>query len=481
MARQAGARREEGITLNARGVVRASQGDHAGGVADLEAALAIAEELDHPDDLAAAYVNLTHVLTLADRLDDAVRVGRAGIAELTRVGMARQDGSLVIANVAEALLATGRLDEADEVLTDALARHPRGVTAAPVLLQAGRLAMMRGDLTVAWERCEQARTTVQAGSAPDGWQRVVLEAAAEVELWLGRPSAAHDLVLDGLAMTDGTDEDRFAALLVCLGLRALADEAVLRRDAAARADLRGRYDDLVTRAHRMTPDPLAEPALPRQRAGADAERPEAADAAAVAATCRAEQARFLAGIGSAGEDGDGVAAWTTALDRWSTLGRAVDAAYATWRLAEARLSAGAGAPAVASVRAAHAEAVRIGLPRLAQETEALARWYRVDLVEPDAEPAPHELEALGLTAREQEVLAGLAAGRTNQEIADDAVHQREDRERARVEHPAQARRRRPPGGRPRRAPARRAALARRSQQQRRWPAGVRLRRRCGGS
>ena len=56
-----------------------------------------------------------------------------------------------------------------------------------------------------------------------------------------------------------------------------------------------------------------------------------------------------------------------------------------------------------------------------EEIETLARWYRVDLL-----PAPEEhvdrdteaLEAYALTAREREVLAALAAGHTNKEIAD---------------------------------------------------------------
>ena len=72
-----------------------------------------------------------------------------------------------------------------------------------------------------------------------------------------------------------------------------------------------------------------------------------------------------------------------------------------------------------------------------------------------------------LTAREQEVLALVAQGRSNREIAGPAVHQRQDGQRARVEHAGQARRRRPHrggrGGPPPRLPRRLTALCQASQ------------------
>jgi len=74
-----------------------------------------------------------------------------------------------------------------------------------------------------------------------------------------------------------------------------------------------------------------------------------------------------------------------------------------------------------TLRAAHAVAVRLGATPLRRELELLAQRGRVRLAAP-ADPAVAESEApsvaasLGLTRREVEVLALVAAGRTNRQI-----------------------------------------------------------------
>ena len=244
ISRAVGARREEGVALNARGVVAAVRGDVDGGIELLRASLAIAQEVQNPTDLASAYVNLSHVLGLAGRLDDGVRLARAGIAELTRYGQDRQSGSLLLVNASDALVKAGRLTEAQELVTTALDRQPRGIMAAPVLFLAARIALARGDLDVAWDSAQQARLLIESEHAPVAWLRVVIETAAEVELWAGRPGAAQDLVTDGLEAIHGTDEAPFGTELVALGLRAVADEAAVHRDGRSRARQRARAAEL---------------------------------------------------------------------------------------------------------------------------------------------------------------------------------------------------------------------------------------------
>jgi DNA-binding CsgD family transcriptional regulator len=79
------------------------------------------------------------------------------------------------------------------------------------------------------------------------------------------------------------------------------------------------------------------------------------------------------------------------------------------------------AQAAEPLRAAHDVAIRLDAVPLRRELELLAQRGRIQL-EPPADPAAAEPEppsvaaSLGLTRREAEVLALVAAGRTNRQI-----------------------------------------------------------------
>jgi DNA-binding CsgD family transcriptional regulator/tetratricopeptide (TPR) repeat protein len=375
---------------SAMGVVASARGDVDGGVAHLREALAIAREVGNPNDLATAYINLSHVLGLSGRLDEVVDLSREGIEILTRVGLSRQSGSFLQANLSHALIDSGRLAEAREVIDQALSHHPRGIRAAPVLIQAGRVALVRGDLPLARERVEQARSIIESENAPDAWLRELTEVAAEIELWDAHPDAAYDLVVGELRLIAGTDEASFGGMLVALGLRALADQAETRRDRTSRQRLQ-------TLRH------------PLEEARAKVE-PTHTDDPAMAAWQRAEASR-LELVSDPGR-------WAEAVGRWDELRRPVPAAYARWREAEARLDAGVDATSQAALRDAHRAALELGFTQLVVEVERLAGWYRVDLLPVLAPPAAGALDAYALTPREVEVLGYLAAGWSNQEIAD---------------------------------------------------------------
>ena len=397
ISRAIGAHREEGLALNAHALVLATRGDLEEGERLLRASLDIARETGQPNDLGSAYANLSHVLALAGRIDAGLTLARTGIVELGRYGQDRQNGSLLLFNIGDMLLKSGRVVEAEELIAAALARHPRGIMAAPVLLAGARSSLIQGDLTTAWERCEQARLVVEAESAPGAWLREILETGAEIELWAGRPEAALELVWDALSAIAGTDEMALGSMLVALGLRALADQVAVRREARARTQHDSRRDTLLTRlgeAHERS-------------AETDVRGDPVVDL-----LCHAEQGRL---------DGDGADAWRDVASAWEGLERPFPAAYARWREAESRLRQGVGAAAIAPLRAAHATARELGATLLVEEAENLARWYRVDLLpeSPVADPAAeaHPLDSYGLTSREREVLDALAAGHTNQEIA----------------------------------------------------------------
>jgi DNA-binding CsgD family transcriptional regulator len=403
LATEVGARREEGVARNAQGTTAAFRGDLESAVELLRTALEIAREVQDPQDLGSAYVNLSHVLGMAGRLEENVELGRIGIVELTRVGQERQQGSLLLNNVSEQLAQAGRLAEASELVADALSRHPRGIQTAPLLRLGAELALIAGDLTTAWERCEQARLIVESESAPVGWIREVLETAVEIELWAHRPEAAHDLVLEGLELVAGTDDEAFASTLVALGLRALADQAAVHRDHRSRVRRTDQRQRLLT-ARAAVSRHWATGAMPQDHA---------------------QQLWLTAELARLDEQPE-AELWASTADGWTEVRRPFLSAYARWREAEARLGRSVDAEAIAALRAAHDAARALGAVRLVDEVETLARWYRTDLLPPASEVAAgavtdDPLAAYGLTDREREVLVALAAGRSNREIAEDLV------------------------------------------------------------
>jgi DNA-binding NarL/FixJ family response regulator len=103
---------------------------------------------------------------------------------------------------------------------------------------------------------------------------------------------------------------------------------------------------------------------------------------------------------------------------WERLGQPYRVAYASFRQAEALL-AGTGdrdTAATAPRRAADVTG-RLGARLLDAEVTALARRARLHLGLPATADTPTPAQQLGLTPREAEVLALVAVGRSNRQIA----------------------------------------------------------------
>jgi DNA-binding NarL/FixJ family response regulator len=111
------------------------------------------------------------------------------------------------------------------------------------------------------------------------------------------------------------------------------------------------------------------------------------------------------------------AAFARAAAAAERIGDAWGAAFARLHEADAAASAGAAAQAVEALRAAYETATALGAEPLVDDIEAMARRARISLDAPVV-PVLGESDAvrLGLTSREAEVLALVAAGKTNREI-----------------------------------------------------------------
>lgn len=137
--------------------------------------------------------------------------------------------------------------------------------------------------------------------------------------------------------------------------------------------------------------------------------------AILTALCRAEASRL--------QERDEPAGWITVAEGFDAIGRPYPAAYARFRTAGAILRQRGSRPdARAALAAARSTALRLRAAPLLAEIDLLARQARLALPTGDGGGPPSterpEGTDLGLTDREREVLRLIAAGWSNQAIAD---------------------------------------------------------------
>jgi DNA-binding CsgD family transcriptional regulator len=338
------------------------------------------------------YVLLSDVLLLAGRLPEAARDALEGLDAARRLGYERSSGLVMAANAAEAYLAMGSWDRAEELLDDALGVtggfRPEGVHIVRAELELGR-----GELEAARRHLEASS---QAAFEPQSTANYAC-LLAELALWERRPEEAAAVLERALRSDAPGDVHARGARLCALALRAEAELALLtavRRDAQDVTEARRRSRQLVARARRSA-------------AGAAAVMPDAVGWLAIA---EAEHSRV--------EGRPSPERWRSAVAVWDELGRPYPAAYCRWRCAEALLAAGSSRmEAAVPAREAQRMASELGARLLQGELELLAQRTRLDLADHDAEEPLDPENALGLTPREREVLQMLARGFTNGEIA----------------------------------------------------------------
>ena len=406
IAGQVGALAEQVDARRALGVDLAFLGDLEAGVEQLAEARRIAEAVGKVDQVARAYATLAGLLETFGRLEAAAELALEGAEVAAGQGLGRWHGPFLTATAARALFALGHWDEAEALLDRAAGRVAPELAATRVYIHTARsqLDLARGRAAAAAEQLAVAREAYAQTLTQPWFATPLFVATAELALLEGRLADADSAVAEGLRVA-GPDPGS-GAWLYALGVRAAADRAELaraRRDDEEALEARQAGDALAAKFHaRLSPE------------GTDGTVPTP-PTEALAALCEAELARLD------GQTDPGL--WEAAAKAWERLGEPYPIAYVRWRQGEALLLGGFGREQVEPLlRAAHQTAVELGAAPLRAELAALARRGRLDLgtaaaATPAAEP-PSPLDSLGLTVREQEVLALVAMGRTNGQIAE---------------------------------------------------------------
>ena len=365
----------------------------------LAEARAVAAGADAYQPLLRAAITESDMLEGLGQHDLAATVARAGISDARDYGLARTSGAVLAVNLAEPLVSLGRWDEAGEVIERALQLLPPRLSRSSLWRLTGDMALARGDLAAAADAVASIKATLDRTRYKDEHQLPLARLEAELRLAQERPAEALAVVEDALDRFDVLRSPRYGWPLLGAGARACAaangDRALLARAAALR-------DRLRTAAEKLAAEGLAQ---------------------------RAHQLTFTAETASVGEvPGGARAAWDDAAQAWEAAAQPYPLAAALIRAAEAALSAGAREAGAARLRRAGVLARDLGAAPLSGDVALIARRARISLSpadEPATQPAvaggsgdlPASGPALGLTAREYEVLRLIAAGQSNREIA----------------------------------------------------------------
>ncbi len=319
--------------------------------------------------------------------EDALRIALDGAAVSQRAGFESSFGTFHHGVAARCLVRLGRWTEADDILAGAAAVESTPIGAIQLDSAAASLAARRGDRAAAVDLVARLRA-----HPSDAFSDAIKDAAV-IDVHLAAKEWERAATIAGRALTpDPGAEPRLVARFTAGFITANVELTLDRLARQEPVDIEAVADELESRLEGGRAHPSSNsPATTSDLSFA---------AAMITRLTKADADAFARAASAAEQVGD---AWL--------------AASAKLLEAEAAATGGAAARAVEAIRAAHAIAAGLGAQPLVADVEALARRARISLEVP-AVRALGEGDAtrLGLTSRESEVLALVAAGRTNREI-----------------------------------------------------------------
>jgi len=382
-ARAAGERDLEAHALTSLAIVLANCGELEAARLAIDEAMAIAVELDIPDDVGRAYSNRAKVLAAGGSPEAALRTCLEGIdadpgthwgsyLRYASVEFAFESGEWETPEVAPFFLGVIEFVLDYHVCSggpdaeDLWARARTGFAKQPAIYRAGP----------------------------------VYVGAVELAAYDGRYSEAVEIAWEGLELLQQTEGWFEIADLARIAAWPLAEVGIA-------AAARGNADEVhacESRMDRLTS--LIDEA--KERVGRS-DGPLSAFFDLLESQVQAEQARMLGNSEPL--------LWHRLAVGYRSMNRPYRGLMAQWREAEAAYAAGDRASAVQVVREVHRGASQLGAVRLVAQLEGLARKMRTRL--DTSASAGADKAAYGLTVREREVLALVASGRTNRQIADE--------------------------------------------------------------
>ena len=354
-ARRLGDATAEAGAMNTEGYSRAALGDVDEGARLLRAAVDLASREGTPSDHVRAVINLSEVLDLSGRTEEALAVVRATLPLVQSHAEPSSYDTFLETQQAYELLRLGRTAQAAAALPARVPGDAIGSTAMFVTGVRAQIALVRGDDDAARHSLDKLRRQ-SLGSRDPQWLEALEVMAAMLAARASRLEDARAAAARGIAATEATDE---AGRLVKLIWAALMVEA----DGAERASALGEPFDEATATTLQ-----ARLAAARSRPGQWAEGPRYAKLAA------AEVTRLDHALGRTEPQ---PASWQAAAAGFEEIALPWPAAYAHLRAAEAHVAAGDRAAAAAPLTAARSGAQAMEAAPLLEAVEALARRARI--------------------------------------------------------------------------------------------------------